>query len=292
MDNLRKYLKEHKNVWVKISRWRGDFETLQSKNYDYISLKLDEIEHELGAWANQMEFICEEDLPDKVEVGYDGYCINGQFPTKTMFGIEIKDLGYLGVMKEYKDLPEPVINFNTKIAPLMKSYKYKNFYSSEIRVGTDKKGYMIDSCNRCGSPPNELYQEMFTNISDIIWEGAHDKCIDPIPKAKFGAEVLIHCPWAEKNWLPIQFPEKYYDSIKFRDVMDIKGQHYIIPQYVGLPEIGAIVATGNTIEETFKTIEEIAETVRGYYVDVPLHALDTAMEEVNKLKKLGYDVFK
>ena len=224
--------------------------------------------------------------------GYDGYTIEGQYPTKTMFGLEIKDLGYVGVMKDYKDLPKSVIDFNTAMIPILKGYKYKNFFSTEIRVGKDKIGYMIDFCARLGSPPNELYQEMFTNFSEIIWEGAHGKCIDPIPQSKFAVEILIHCPWAEKNWLPIQFPDKYYNNIKFRDVTVIKGHHYIIPQYVGLPEVGAIVATGKTIEDAFNIVEDIAETIRGYYVDVPLHAFDNAMEEIDKLKSFGYDIFK
>ena len=292
MDALRKYIKAHKNIWIKISTYRGDFETLQAKNYSYIQLKLDEIERELGAVKNEVEFICEDDLDDKVEVGYDGYCINGQFPNETMFGIEVKDLGYVGLMKPYKDLPEPVLNFNNVITPTMKAYGYKNFVSTEVRIGRDQIGFMNDFCGRTGSPPNELYQNMFTNFSQIVWEGAHGKCIDPIPENKWGVEVLIHCSWAEKNWLPIQFPEKYYDNLKFRDVCVINGQHYIIPQYVGLPEVGAIVATGDTLEAALSQVEEIADTIRGYYVEVPLNAIDKAKEEIEKLKTFGYDIFK
>jgi hypothetical protein len=154
MDALRKYIKAHKNIWIKISTYRGDFETLQAKNYSYIQLKLDEIERELGAVKNEVEFICEDDLDDKVEVGYDGYCINGQFPNETMFGIEVKDLGYVGLMKPYKDLPEPVLNFNNVITPTMKAYGYKNFVSTEVRIGRDQIGFMNYFCGRTGSPPN------------------------------------------------------------------------------------------------------------------------------------------
>ena len=292
MDNLRKYVKGHKNTWIKINCFRGDFETLQAKNYDYISLKFDEIERELGASANEVDFICEDDLKDKVEIGYDGYSVDGIFPNKTMFGLEIKDLGYCGKMVDYKDIPEPVTHFNDVIAPTMKQYRYRNFFSTEVRVGKDKIGYMTDACTRTGSPPNELYQQMYSNFSDIVWQGANGKCIEPIPSGKWGVEVLIHCSWAEKNWLPIQFPEKYYDNIKLRDVMVLDGQHYIIPQYVGLPEVGAIVATGETLDDTLASVEEIADSIRGYYVEVPLNAIDKAKEEIEKLKSFGYDILK
>src|ERR1035437_3487355 len=291
IDALRKYCKAHKNIWVKIDTYRGDFETLQAKNYAYIELKFDEIERELGAVKNEVEFICEDDLDNKVEMGYDGYCIDGKFPTQTLQGIEVKDLGYVGVMRPYNKLPEPVKHFNDVIVPTMKQYGYRNFFSTEVRIGKDKVGYMTDACCRTGSPPNELYQNMFTNFSQIVWEGAHGRCIDPIPQSKVGVEVLVHCSWAEKNWLPIQFPEKYYDNLKFRNVCVIEGQHYIVPQYVGLPEIGAIVATGETLDEALAEVEEIADSVRGYYVDVPLNAIDKAKEEIEKFKNLGYNLF-
>jgi hypothetical protein len=44
MTNLRKYLKEHENVWVKISTYRGDFETFKSVNFDFIETKLNRSE--------------------------------------------------------------------------------------------------------------------------------------------------------------------------------------------------------------------------------------------------------
>lgn len=290
-ENLRKYLKEHENVWIKIDTFRGDFETFKSLNYDYIAPKIDEVEINLGAMKDYIEFIIEEDLPDKVELAYDGYTIDGKFPTKSLCGIEIKDLGYVGVCKPYESLPEPVKEFNSKISPILKNYGYKNFFHPEMRVGKDGLGYVIDPCCRCGSPPNEVYQEMFTNLSDIIWNGAHGICIDPEPNGKYAVEVLIHCNWAERNWLPMQFPEKYKNAIKFRNTTVIDGQYYIVPQYLGLPEVGAIITSGDTVEGAMDKINEIAEEVKGFYIDVPSQSLDKANEEIDKLKSFGFNLF-
>jgi hypothetical protein len=69
----------------------------------------------------------EDSLENKVEIGYDGYCIDGKFPNSTVFGLEIKSLGYVGVFKDYKELPETVIDFNNKISEALKGYNYRNF---------------------------------------------------------------------------------------------------------------------------------------------------------------------
>jgi hypothetical protein len=291
VENLRTYLKEHKNIWIKVDCFRGDFETVKSINYEYISPKIDEIEANLGAFKNHVEFICEDDLPNRVELAYDGYTVDGQYPTKTLCGIEIKDLGYIGVCKDYKNLPDPVKEFNTKISPILKKYNYRNFFHPEMRIGKDKLGYVIDPAARFGSPPNEVYQELFTNLSDIIWNGAHGVCIDPIPQGKYAVEVLVHCNWAERNWLPVQFPSKYKDNIKFRNVTVIDNQYYIVPQYLGLPEIGAIVTMDDTIQGAMDKVNEIADEMKGYYIDIPCQSLDKATEEIEKLKSFGYNLF-
>ena len=643
ITNLRKYLKSHKDIWVKVSCFRGDFETFKSVNYDFIETRLYEIEQNLGILKEEVEFLCENDLPDKVELGYDGYFVNGQFPTKSVCGIEIKDAGYIGIFKDYSKLPKPIIEVNTKLAPILKKYNYNNFFSTEVRVGKDGLGYLIDpcfddktevltnegwkffkdlnrnesvatlnqygfleyqlptdylinnykgkmihfsnrknsfdclvtpnhlvlrsdrnkkklfkeradsltdkgyiprtakwignnkeyftlpmyhkewdfigqygqyvckkvkhipevkipmkdwvkfmgwylsegslggkwtvqvsqfkhqeevkemfknlpfkyaynngnfrmcsvqlvnylkkyglcdkkyipdyiknaspeiirifldafnlgdgsihkgnkvyyttsidladgiqelllkvgsignimtiqakgtiakikdkeyirnhnsytiyernnfksywfetqgrkhlyinekdyngkvycvttpnntvfvrrngkpnwssNCMRCGSPPSEVYQELYTNISDIVWNGAHGKLIDPIVKDKFAVEAIIHCNWAERNWLSVLRPEKYKHNIKFRNVTRRGDVHYIVPQYIGLPEIGSVVTTGNSIDSCIDQITEIAESIKGFYVEIPLESLDKAKEEVAKTKEFGYNLF-
>jgi predicted RNase H-like HicB family nuclease len=150
---------------------------------------------------------------------------------------------------------------------------------------------MIDLCGRAGSPPSEVYQELFSNFSEIIWQGAHGICVDPVPIGKFAVEIIIRCSWAERNWLPVLRPEKYKNQIKFRNVMVKDGVHYIVPQYLGLPEIGSVISIGNTIEECIKEIEEICESIKGFYIETPCESLGKAQEEIEKFKSFGYDLF-
>ena len=291
MDKLRDYLKTHSRKWVKVNKWRGMMETFFSKDYKSIEPKLDEVEYALGAFKHIMEFIVEDDLPNCVEVGVDCYTIGGKFPKNLLTGIEIKDKGFAGYFTEYAKLPKEITQFDETISETLKEYGYAGFYSTEIRVGKDHKPYMVDLCARQGSPPGELYQELYTNFSDIIWQGANGNLIDPIPAAKYGCELLIHSSWADKNWQPIDFPAKYRDFIKFRNLVKLKGRYYVVPQNVGLPEIGAVIGMGDTLEEAKKQCRKVAESVEGYYVELFPDTLDKAEEEIEEIQGYGIDYF-
>lgn len=429
MDGLRKYLKSHDNVYVKISHWRGITETFKSETYKKSEPKLDEIEYALGAFKYLVEFIVEDELKDKVEIGCDLFVVDGKYPSKLLTGIEIKDLSYLASFSDYSSLPKEVTQFNSAIAPTLSKYGSRGFFSTEIRVGKDHKPYMIDFCARCfssdtlietesgwkkimdlsryekvaainkdtlqkefqspiayvsyrhegkmyvietphtkqcitpnhdvvykedgvlkkvyaekfdggvvcsdkhvdtankdnittidyndfvycitvpngivnvmldgksvwsgncGSPPNELYVEMFSNIDQIIWYGSEGKLVDPVSKYKYGAEILIHSSWADKNWQPIDFPKSIRPFVKLRNAAKINGEYYVIPQSIGLPEVGAVIGMGNTKEEAIEQAKEHAKQISGYYIDIPEQALDKADDELQKTLDLGIKLF-
>ena len=290
MAALREYLKENDNVYVKINLLRGNFETFQSENYELSEPKLDEIEYNLGAMKTIQEFVVEQAFDNAVESGVDMYTVDGKFPSEIIVGIEIKDLGFLGRVMPYDKIPKSITNFNDEIAPALKEYGYRGFLSTEVRINKKKVSYMPDLCARSSSPCNELYQLQFKNLADIIWYGAKGFMIDPITEFEYGVEVLIHSSWADKNWQAISFPKKYRDNIKLRNACVIDGKYYCVPQTVGLAEIGAIVAEGNTLQEAIDKVKEIAETVKGYYIEVKLESIDKAIDEFKKLEEFGIKI--
>ncbi len=291
MKALREYLKTHKDQWVKVNKWRGTFETFESKDYKSVEPKLDEVEYNLGAFKEVIYFVVEENLPNKAEIGTDAWSIDGKQPTSLLAGIEIKDLSFVGIFTEYASLPKPLTQFNELSAPLLKKFGYRGFFSTECRIGRDHKPYMIDFCARLGSPPNELSQEFYLNLADIIWQGANGVMVEPEPVAKYGAEVLIHSPWADKGWQPVDFPDEIRRFVKLRNCTRINGRYYVIPQAVGLPEIGAVTGWGNTMSEAKKDCKEHAAQVTGYYIDVPVESLDKAEEEIEHANEYGLKMF-
>jgi hypothetical protein len=226
-------------------------------------------------------------LPDRVEIGVDMYTVDGEYPTKCLAGVEIKEKSYVGTIKPYNQFPKPLIDVNDKLVKSFKDYGYKGFFSTEVRIGKDMKPYLIDFTAREGSPPGELYQEMYKNIADIIWQGANGKCIDPEPAGKYGVQINICSTWAEWNWQPIDFPDKYKSYIKLHNAAFINGKNYVIPMEYGLEKIGSVIGYGNTLEDAKNMAIEAGKSIEGYYIDLHDEALDSAEEELEKSEKLG-----
>jgi hypothetical protein len=296
MANLRAFLKENEDVYVKIDKYRGTFETFHSANYKEVEPKLDEVEFNLGAFKNIIEFTVEEALKDCVEVGTDAWAItddNGvcHYPEHTISGIEIKDVGFASIFKKYKDIPEIVTRFNERVKPVLAAYNWRGFISTEVRINKEYKPWMIDLCGRAPSPPNELYQEQYANLADCVWAGANGIVVEPEATAKYGAEIMLHSSWADKGWQPVSFPEELRDRVKLRNATCIDGVYYAIPQACGLPEVGAVIGLGDTLEEALDDATANAEQVTGYYLEAKMGAIEDIKKQCEKLDELGINMF-
>lgn len=289
VDKLCEYLKTHKDVWVKTSRFRGDFETFHAPDYDLVDEKIDELRHKLGAAASLMEFIVEQAIPDAVEIGADPWTIDGKYPSANMMGIEVKDKGYVATWVPYDKQPKQILETNALIASTFRKYQAKTFWGFEMRV--DKRGipWVIDPLTRFGSPPGELCQLFYENLHEIIWEGAGGVMVKPEFAAKFGVELLIHSSWAEKNWLSVRYPDSLEPYVKLRQKAIIDGKRYIVPGITGNPEIGAVLGIGSTLKGAIEMCKKNAEQIKGYYIDIFPEALDDAVGEIAKLKTYGIE---
>lgn len=290
LEKLNEHLKKNNNQWVKIDRFRGHGESFFAKNYKQIKSKLQELAWQLGPMGKIVEFIVEDDLPakDYFDGGVDCYCIDGKFPENIFCGIEVKDKADVGKMVKYSNMPESITGFDKKMAPVMKGYGYRGPYSTEIRVNRQGVGYMIDFCSRCGSPPSEIYSTLFTNLGEIAWKGANGILVEPIPLAKWGAQVMLESTWALKNWQNVEIPKSMAPFLKLQNGITIDGELYMIPQpSVQKVCLGAVIGYGSSIEAAVKMVREVAEAVEGYYLSCPTEALDEAEEEINKAREFG-----
>lgn len=290
IDNLIKFLKNNKNQYVKVSTTRGDMETFHSPSFEIVEPALDELEHKLGGKKHITEFIVEEAIDDAVEVGYDGFTIDGQFANTAMFGLEIKNKGFVMESLPYDELPRAVQDINAKLSPVFKEFSYRGFWSSEIRVTKDK-AYLIDPCCRAGVPPNELMQVMIANWAEIIWEGAHGNVVEPECTGKFGAELLLCTSMPSKNWQLVHIPDEVRANVKLHNHTVVsegrgKSRDYVIPQAVETSYIGAAAAVSDTLEDAIDKARYYASKVEGYYLQTYDESLDQALEEYEELKKL------
>jgi hypothetical protein len=284
LNELRRHLQRHDNQYVKISRTRGDFETFKSINYQLIEPRLDELEHKLGAKKHIAEFLVEEHIEASAEFGFDGFTVDGSYPYRALYGVETKDAGYVGQVVPYSSLPRSLGYVNTKLSPLFRDLKYRGFFSSEVRVAEDGTPYLIDPCCRMASPPGELYQ-LIENLAEILWHGADGELVEPVWPFKWGAQLILKSDWAEHGWQPIDYPEELGFHVKLHYMTVIMGKRYYVPQAVTMPEIGAVVAGGDTKEAAIKAAQDIAEQVKGYDVTYNIAALEEAATGMEKLSR-------
>ena len=286
MDALKAYLEKENNKWVKISKFRRVMETFHHTDFRLTKPALDKMEYELGPMAKVVEFFIEDDIKAVVEEGVDTYTADGKFPNYILSGIEVKDASYAGKFIRYSDLSLGLKEVNNQISPILKKYGYRGFISTEVRTTADGKHYLIDPCCRAGSPPSEVYQEMFTNLGDIVWNTAEGKIIDPIPKKLYAMEAIMISEHLLNSHQAVYFPPEFTDNVKLKNPMIVDGTWYNL-KIDGCSIIGAIVAVGNSFEDCKKQIEEIAPQVVGQGIECKVDKLDDAEEEWHKMNEIS-----
>lgn len=287
LDKLREFLRHKKDKFIKTSFVRGDFETFRHESYALSEPKLDELGHVLGPLKDGYEFVVEDDIPNAIEVGYDGFTVDGQFPNHAMMAYEVKDVGMLGATKLYTDLAKPVKTVNSALVPALKGYKYRGFVCTEIRMGVDRKPYLIDPCCRLGTPSNELLQELFDGWAETLWHGAEGELVSPKPVAKFGALAVIHSEWAVNNWQSLYYPKELDPWVKLRFHARVDGVNYTVPQPIGLPAPGVVVGVGDTLLDAISECKAHAHEVKGHQISIELDSFDDALESIVNGEKLG-----
>jgi hypothetical protein len=288
VEALRKYLKGSSGTkFVKTSYVRGDFETFKADEYKLVEPRLDELAHTLGVKKDKYEFIVEDEIPDAVEIGYDGFVIDGEYPSQCMTAYEIKDCGMIGRVKSYNELNDGVKLVNSKLSPRFKADGYRGFFCSEVRLTKNREPFLIDPCCRLGTPSNELLQELFDGWPEVLWNGAEGVLVSPKPKARFGCLAMIYSEWATNDWLCLHYPRALDDFVKLRFHTRVGDRDYIVPQVIGIPDVGCVVGTGDTLQAAIKSCKERAEQVKGFQVSVKLDALDTAVDTIKEGEKFG-----
>ena len=157
MNALRETLMKEENKYVKVSSYRRLVESFHHDTYQVSCVILDKMEHQMGPMAETIEFIIEDPIDAIVEEGIDIYTVDGKYPKTVLAGTEIKNKAYYGELINYSDLTPGVMKTTDAIAPLMKKYGYKGFFSTEVRTTKGGENYLIDMT--CFSEDTEVLTE-------------------------------------------------------------------------------------------------------------------------------------
>jgi hypothetical protein len=284
----REYLKTVKNKYIKISKYRDAFETFHHIDYDHSEFFFDDLEERFGFYKEEMEFLIQDDIKSIIEIGYDGWIINGEYPQSAMLGFEIKDCAYLMKTLSYEELPKPLKTINERFSDYFKGADYGGFYSNETRITENKVCYLTDATERLPSPPGEVYPVIINNLPEILWKGAEGKIIEPVYNAKYAGLVVMTSEWLEHgNPLYVEIPESIKNNVSLQFACKIDGKVRCIPQGEGFGYVGSIIATGNTVEEVINKLKDMTKQVKAFDLVFETEGLDKAVESIKDLEKIG-----
>jgi hypothetical protein len=281
---LREHLRPIEDRYVKISRYRGDFETFHYRDWRQDESTLDIFAVRFGPWKEKIDFYVFEPIDTEIEDGIDTYCVDGQWPEMVIHGVEAKDKAYMGSFQKLSDTPEEVRCVNEAFGPVFGSYGYRSFFSTEVRITKNKESYFIDPTCRFGSPPSQVMCEMIGNLGEIMWMGANGILVKPKPAAQFGVQALV--PIDRSDWAVMDILDELDQWFKVGYCSKIDGRVCVPPDENGPSEIGWLVGIGDTPKEAIEHLRENVELLPdGLHCE--FHALADLLKEAEVAEEAG-----
>jgi hypothetical protein len=265
---LIEYLKDVEDKWVKTNVYRGTMETFHHVNFESSKPILDELAVTLGPGAETIEFYVEDPVAG-VEVGFETFIQGGKLLSPMLYGCTDGQCSLFRVLA-YSELPAQFRDIFDKILPQIAAYNIRADFHTEIRFdGTN--AYLTDVTMRPpGAYVSGLMSEAMTNFTDVLFGLADGAAPDPVFAAKMAGSVQLVSDHALKRWFAIDAPADADAWLKLTAYSKFEGRRYVSP---GNNAIGGIVATGETLEEIVKTIEERYATLKSAGID-PIAGID------------------
>jgi hypothetical protein len=274
---LREEIKNREDCYIKTSFFRGDLETRHFTSYDIDKPWIDELELHLGPHAVEIELIIEDPICG-IEPGYDGFCIDGKFPKTAMFGYEAKDSSYLGKVIAFDDMPDALRDTASILSMPLKQLGQRGNFHTEVRIEEETgEVYLLDPCQRCGSPPIETMVCMIDNWGEIVEAGARGEIVEPDFAAKYGAQIILKSNWVLENFLSIKTDPAFEPFLKLRRAVRYGEQLWSIPSSE-LELIGSAVGVGDTSEAAIDMALEVAESVEALEIEYAKDAKEKLLE--------------
>jgi len=288
LEAARNYLWDHREEkkYVKISRYRGDMETWCASSWLFTRTKLDALAHKWGGLQNSLTFYIQDELDTDIEGGTDTYFV-GAFPDEVIIGYEKKNLGYLGAVMRQENMPPEIWKPCEVLAPVLASFNYCNFFSTEVRV-VDGESYLLDPCCRCPSPAGEQQLEMYENFPDIVWHGANGRLLQPNWAADYCGEIVIQWTGEKDGPKVLHVPEDLRQWVKLQGCAYVDGAFHFPPAHD--PEaLGCVVGIGDTPEEVLDHMKDVAAGLSGQSVDLRMEPIADLILQINEAKGMGME---
>lgn len=291
-DKLIEYLKDKKDLWVKLSEYRGSGETFKWEDDCFNDFSILELKRQVGPRGltdPNLEFLIQEPVEAEFEWGIDTYLVDSKFPEYVYIGFENKCESYFGKLEKVSKLPESWQEVLKKWEVVIAKYHYTGTFSMEVKRGKDGKEYFIDPCNRHPYPASAAVMGGIHNYGDIIKNALVNKESTKIYGEKYVAEIVVRTSILN-NWVPIIFDKKHTDNIFLvNNLLDDEGMSWRVPPeqlYADSLKYCSPVGTGDTLEEAIKQATELSENIKSKGLEFQNTMLVDSKEIVEKMKKI------
>lgn len=259
LSNLKAYLKDKTDRYIKVSGIRGDWETFHWRSWKEDENDLDYKCVRLGPFRELVTFYVFTPIDADIEDGCDSWCVDGQFPDLIIHGVEAKDKAFVGTFQKFDDLPEELRKVGEAFGPVLADYGYQGCFSTEVRITPEGESYFIDPTCRFGSPPAQIMTEMIGNFTEVIWGGANGELVEPKPAAKFGVQALCKFKRDPETWTYVKVDDELDRWLKSTHCMFHDNMLCLPPgPYVTGCE-DWLIGIGDTMEEAIKHLKHNIE---------------------------------
>lgn len=290
MTALREHLKKNEDKWIKINRYRANMETWHHLDYAHSERILESMDVIFGSVKEQIIFIVQDSIKSDMETGYDGWCIDGKFPSKSFQGYEKKNELYLGAVLSQEELADEIKTVNEAMAPILKDYGYRNWWATEIRV-SDGIPYFIDPTPRMPGQTGEHQCETMINFAEVVWYGAHGIMIEPEFEWNFAAEATLHYDNLSKDisllqeWKTLDIPKDIRRWVKLYHYCKVDDIYHFSPSKSD--EVGVVIGVGDSVQESIDHLKENLEKMKGLPVHANTKEFVDLLESIEKAQEEG-----
>lgn len=282
---LRDYLREKEDIYIKVSFWRGSWETKHWRSWKSDAHHLDLWAVRFGGVREIIQFLCFEEIDTKLELGCDSINIDGKWPALMLHGIEKKDEAYLGAVTPRQKMPEELLPIMEAFSPYLRSVQYRCQWSMEVRV-TDTEALFIDATTRGGLPSTGSQIVAMENLAHVIWAGAHGELLEPIYKYKFTAECMVKIKGEKGSWEPFDFDPELRPWLMLSGCSHPDGRPWFSADDESVEEVGWLVSAGQTPMQCCTRMNELADLLPDG-ADAAVEALADIIREVEEAETKG-----
>lgn len=285
LDELESFLGNKEDYYVKVSRFRGDFETHHWRDYEMDIDWIHQLRVSLGPIGDHIRFLCFPAIETDIEIGADAIYILGRWPKLMLNGFEGKDKTYFSKVTPKDEMPSQVQEVMLACEDWLEVAGYRNQISFEIRVQGDKF-YWIDATQRGGLPSTGTQHLIWKNFPEVVWHGANGELLEPEPAATYSIETKITTEREPGTWERVILPEELEGLARFNGCCKVDGVYCFPPSEFASNELGWLVAIGDTPSEVVERQKALADLLPdGLNADI--ESLASVIKEIDTAKKEG-----